>query len=123
MTKVPALVLTLTMPLVYTAIFIAGYVYVFAPWIRSEKFDSKTWKHEERKRYTMVKDVIETKLLIGKTREEVIAFLGEDFENGPCGDCIGYSTYDPDQPGFLDHDVLEIDFHEKRVDTVFTNAW
>jgi len=42
-----------------------------------EKFDSNDWQMEPETRYKMVDDIIEQKLLSGKTKEEVILLLGE----------------------------------------------
>ena len=72
----------------------------------------------------MINDIIDNKLLIGKTKEEVILFLGNGTEEGPCTDCIGYSTNEPDQWFSIDHDVLEINFDGgNRVASVRINAW
>jgi hypothetical protein len=72
----------------------------------------------------MINDLIDNKLLIGKTKEEVISLLGNDTEKGPCNDCIGYSTNEPDQGFSIDHEVLEINFNKQnRVASVRLNAW
>jgi hypothetical protein len=43
----------------------------------AEKFDSKKWKQSpEHLRYVFVKDIIKSKLLINKTKDDVIEMLG-----------------------------------------------
>ncbi len=44
-------------------------------------FDQNQWNSNVEERYKMSKDIIESKILIGKTREEVIQLLGTDFLN------------------------------------------
>ncbi len=41
------------------------------------KFDETTWKVYPSKRYNMRKDIVESELLIGKTKQEVLRLLGE----------------------------------------------
>ena len=122
--KTYAYVCTVLFPIIFTWLFISinsRYIY---PSIRSKKFDSHTWKSEDRHRYLMINDLIDNKLLIGKTKEEVISLLGNDTEKGPCNDCIGYSTNEPDQGFSIDHEVLEINFNKQnRVASVRLNAW
>ncbi len=72
----------------------------------------------------MANDIISTKLLLGKSRQEVIEILGTDTEEGPCGNCLGYSTFEPIEGFCLDHGVLEINFNnESKVDYVRINFW
>ena len=50
--------------------------------------------------------------------------LGPDTEQGPCNNCIGYSTNNPDQGFSIDHEVLEINFdNQNKVTDVRINAW
>lgn len=113
-----AYVCTLLFPFIFTWLFtIVNSTYI-SPWIRSENFDSDKWKQEESFRYRMVKDIIESKLLNGMTKEEVITLLGNDMENGPCDNCIGYSTNEPDGGFSLDHEVLEVHFDRQNMVTL-----
>lgn len=90
----------------------------------SEKFDSNEWKNDAEGRYRMVENLVESKLLIGKYKEEVIELLGPDTEQGPCNNCIGFSTNNPDQGFSIDHEVLEINFdYQNKVTDVRINAW
>lgn len=107
------LVSTILILVIFTFIPIGYYQFeksYLNPTIRSAQFESNIWKTEETKRFTMVNDIFENKLFIGKTKIEIIALLGTDYEIGPCDKCIGYSTYDPDIGFSIDHDVLAVYF-------------
>jgi hypothetical protein len=91
---------------------------------QSKKFDSKTWKKQAELRYQMVSDIIDRQLLIGMPKEKVIQLLGSDKEQGPCTNCIGYSTNKPDQGFSIDHEVLEISFDKQdKVTSVRLDYW
>lgn len=72
-------------------------------------FDKQKWEENQEKRYKMSKNIIKSEMLIGKTKEEVIELLGED-----------YHTYDDDHIAYdlgfvpelfnIDPDVLDIYF-------------
>jgi hypothetical protein len=111
-------------PILLTWLFIIINSEYINPWIRSEKFDSYKWKIDDKQRYRMVNNIIGDHLLIGKPKLEVIELLGKDTEEGPCGDCLGYSTNDPDQSFSIDHEVLEINFDDQnKVVSVRLNDW
>lgn len=42
-----------------------------------ERFDKNEWRSSPKQRYQMVDDIIESQLLIGKTKGEIILLLGE----------------------------------------------
>jgi len=46
-------------------------------YLLEERFDQDLWSTQPSKRHKMVDDVIESQLLIGKTKDEVIFLLGE----------------------------------------------
>jgi len=122
--KTYAYVCTILIPIILTCIFININTQYIAPWVRSEKFDSQKWKTNEQHRYRMINDIINNNLLIGKTKVEVITLLGNTTEEGPCNNCIGYSTNEPNQGFSIDHQVLEINFDSaSRVTAVSINDW
>ena len=57
--------------------FVAFVISMSLIWLFEERFDKNRWKTEPSKRYVMVDDVIESQLLIGKTKDEVILLLGQ----------------------------------------------
>ncbi|MFC0603168.1 hypothetical protein [Winogradskyella pulchriflava] len=46
-------------------------------WLFEERFDKEQWRSNPSLRYKMVDDVIESQLLIGKPKYEVIELLGQ----------------------------------------------
>ncbi len=44
-----------------------------------ERFDENLWRSEPTRRYKLSDDIIESQLLFGKTKVEVIALLGEPY--------------------------------------------
>lgn len=46
-------------------------------WLFEERFDSDNWHNQPTMRYKMVDDIVEQKLLLGKTKEQIIVLLGE----------------------------------------------
>ncbi|WP_299890355.1 hypothetical protein [uncultured Lacinutrix sp.] len=50
-------------------------IYVF-----EEQFDKNTWQTDPLTRYKMVDDIIEKRVFIGKTKQEIISLLGEPYE-------------------------------------------
>lgn len=53
----------------------SSLIYLF-----EERFDKNTWRTEPRTRYKMVDDIIEEKLFVGKTKQEIIALLGKPYD-------------------------------------------
>ena len=88
------------------------------------KFESSKWNTDEHSRHQMVNDIIKNKLLLHKSKVEVLQLLGKPTEVGPCDNCIGYSTNNPNQRFSIDHEVLQINMnHQNQVTKVFINAW
>ena len=79
-----------------------------------EEFSKVKWDNNIEERYVMSKDIIKNKILIGKTKDEVIELLGNEFQKYD-ENHIAYSL--GTVPGFfnLDPDVLDIFFGDARV--------
>jgi hypothetical protein len=96
------------------------YVGIIMIWIFSVSYYPKTdfnkqkWNENKEERYKMSNDIIKSEILIGKTKEEVIELLGDDFysydENHIAYD-LGFV------PGLfnIDPDVLDIYFEKSKV--------
>jgi len=56
--------------------FAAALLASFLIWTFEERFDENTWRNNITKRYTMTDDIIDSELLIGKSKDEVIELLG-----------------------------------------------
>ncbi|MCL2346660.1 MAG: hypothetical protein FWC50_00215 [Planctomycetaceae bacterium] len=82
----------------------------------TEPFDQQKWETNIEKRYTMSEDVIKSKMLIGKTKEEVVKLLGKECTN--CDDEGEHISYHLGLvPGIanIDPDILEIYFENGKV--------
>ena len=62
--------------LVFFIAFVTGTTLIYQ---FEERFDENLWSTERNRRYKLADDIIESQLLIGKTKEEVIALLGENY--------------------------------------------
>jgi len=99
-------------PMIYIVFIISYFSYL--EYYPKSDFDSSAWETNEEERFKMSKDIIESDMLIGKTKAEVIEILGSDF-----------STYDDNHiayylgfvPGMfnIDPDVLDIHFANSKV--------
>ena len=47
-------------------------------WLFEERFSKENWKTYSYKRYKMADEIIENKLIIGKTKQEIILLLGDN---------------------------------------------
>ena len=56
--------------------FVAFILSTSLIWLFEERFDKEQWKSQPTMRYKMVDDIIESQLLIGKTKKEVTVLLG-----------------------------------------------
>jgi hypothetical protein len=103
----------LATPLVYAAL-VACWVAI-ASYYPKQEFDRTKWLADKEKRYEMSKDIIDTKLLIGKSKSEVKQLLGEEGSNSNANDDWSYYLgYVPAIFG-IDYDVLDIYFEDGKV--------
>ncbi|MGS2725444.1 hypothetical protein ACU8DI_02465 [Psychroserpens sp. BH13MA-6] len=56
--------------------FAAVVIGSFLTWAFEERFDPELWRSNPTLRYKMADDIIENRLLIGKTKEEIKRLLG-----------------------------------------------
>ncbi|MFD2543246.1 hypothetical protein ACFSSB_13010 [Lacinutrix gracilariae] len=57
--------------------FLAFVLSTSLTWLFEERFNAEQWHSQPLTRYKMVEDIIESNILIGKTKQEVILLLGE----------------------------------------------
>lgn len=50
-------------------------------WLFEEQFTKENWKTYSYKRYKMTDEIIENKLIIGKTKQEIIFLLGNNMRS------------------------------------------
>ncbi|MCA8831150.1 hypothetical protein [Hymenobacter pini] len=100
----------------YLCLFSSVYYYKYG-------FDSRGWLKNPEKRYEMTTDMIESKMLIGKTKEEVSELLGDErrLEWTKDGlDCWQYYIGDkPTLGADLDPDAIDVYFKNGKVVQVY----
>ena len=77
-TAVSSIILT---PIVYSLSVAIFFSFIFYEYHPESKFNSIEWIENKNDRHHMEKDLIESKLLIGKTKNEVIEILGIPYNN------------------------------------------
>lgn len=71
---IPAIILS---PVLYVGIIL---IWMFSiSYYPKIDFNKQQWHQNKEERYKMSEDIINTDMLIGKTKEEVISILGDDF--------------------------------------------
>ncbi len=101
---IPSLVLS---PLVYLGgIFLLIFSISYYP---TYDFDQIEWNSNIEERYKMSEDIIESKILIGKTKNEIIEILGENYSSNTHNSLIYELGF---VPGLfnIDPDYLRINF-------------
>lgn len=83
---IPKTILTTSISVVLTPIFYSIFVTIFLSFMFYEyhpelKFNSTEWSKNIKDRHHMRKDLIESNLLIGKTKNEIIVILGKPINN------------------------------------------
>ena len=114
--KMTSVILTLVMPFIYTSIFVFVCYTIISPIVRSQKFDKSKWVKNVDSRYKMINNLIDSNLLIDKTKHEVIEILGNDFTENCWGESsMCYVAYDPDNYAPLDHYEFIVFFSENGI--------
>jgi hypothetical protein len=100
-------------PVIYISIVM---LYVFSvSYYPTHDFDKRRWLTDEDNRYELSDDLIKSKMLIGKTKNEVRLLLGNETENQDSVNTwyygLGY------RPGLfnIDPSYLEIEFQNNKV--------
>jgi len=107
----------LTTPLVYAGLVII--MVMSLSYYPSRDFDRERWFADEEKRYELSEDIIESEMLIGKTKAEVRQILGTGAESNT-DDNDNWWYYLGFKPGMfnIDPDVLDIYFENGKVSKV-----
>ncbi|MFA8450394.1 MAG: hypothetical protein ACEPOW_06850 [Bacteroidales bacterium] len=80
-------------------------------------FDKSKWVQNVEERYKMSENLIDSKMLEGKTKMEVVELLGEDFLGG--NQRMAYYLGNPPKPISTKIELLEINMKNGRVKKVF----
>jgi hypothetical protein len=83
----------------------------------TNEFDKEKWFSNKETRYELSEDIIESKMLIGKTKSEVRQILGDEDNTDKSNNWSYYLGF---RPGLLniDPDILYIEFKDGKVITV-----
>ena len=115
-TKIGIWLLTIiTAPMIYVCIMIIALLVM--DYYPNRDFVKQQWLTNKDKRYEYSKDIIQSKILIGKTKKEVKQILGDDSNSGTSDDWYYDLGYRPELAN-IDPDNLEITFKNGRVNDV-----
>lgn len=101
-------------PAIYTLIVLAVLFYInSAP---ERVFDREWWLNNGNRRYEMAGDIINSGMLLGKDKQEVIRLLGDDYiNNEEEKSVIGYDLGFSSQSMNLPDKILSIEFEDGKV--------
>ncbi len=102
-------------PAIYTLIILAVLFYInSAP---DRIFDRDWWLNNSNKRYEMAGDIINSGMLLGKTKQEVVSLLGSDYVDSGNNDVssIGYDLGFSSEAMNLPDKMLNIEFDGDKV--------
>lgn len=107
--SIPTVILS---PLLYVGIILIWIISI--SYYPMADFNKQAWNENREERYKMSNDIIKSEMLIGKTKEEVIMLLGDDYysyDESHIAYDIGFV------PGLfkIDPDVLDIYFEKGKV--------
>ncbi|HIU55913.1 MAG TPA: hypothetical protein IAB03_08935 [Candidatus Gallibacteroides avistercoris] len=107
-------------PIIYTVIIWIVLFYVnFLP---ERSFNQEWWLNNSNKRYEMADDIINSGMLLGKSKQEVIQLLGEDYVNNENEEqAIGYDLGLSSESPYLPDKILNIEFEGDKV--VNVSVW
>ncbi|OCX51155.1 hypothetical protein BEL04_20825 [Mucilaginibacter sp. PPCGB 2223] len=103
-------------PIIYCSIVL---FFVFCvEYYPNNDFDKDKWKADKEKRYELTKDLIGSKLLIGMTKDQVRATLGDEENINDNNDWYYEIGYKPELFN-IDPNSIHITFEKNRVVEVF----
>jgi hypothetical protein len=109
------IILTWITTIIITPIIYVGIVFLVFSIIESypkNDFDRKQWLSDKDERYELTDDIINRRLLIGKSKDQVLEILGD--ENNSNTDNWGYYIGFKPEIGNIDPNSLHIDFKNNR---------
>jgi len=99
-------------PIIYFGIILLWLLSI--SYYPSHDFDKEKWSKDKETRYELSNNLIESKMLIGKTKSEVRQLLGDEGNNNESNHWNYYLGFRPGFPN-MDPDVLDIEFKEGKV--------
>lgn len=106
------IVTIITTPFVYAGMIVL--ILLAMSYYPTHRFNKAEWLENPKKRYQLSDDIINSNVLIGKTKAEVKQMLGDEGNPDESDHWTYYLGY---KPGFIsiDPDVLDIDFKDGKV--------
>lgn len=101
-----------TTPLIYVCLII---LWLFSlTYYPNHDFNKEKWFADQEKRYELSEDIMDSEMLIGKTKTQVRQLLGDE---GNMDEANNWSYYLGFRPSFftMDPDVLDIEFKDGKV--------
>lgn len=98
-------------------VVVASAFFAMATYYPDDDFDRLRWLAEKEKRFELSEDLIESRMLIGKTKAEVKQLLGDEGNEEQSNYWQYYLGYRPTIMG-IDPDVLDIYFEDGKVTRV-----
>jgi hypothetical protein len=99
-------------PIIYVGLALLLFFYM--TYFPESDFNKEKWFADKEKRYELSDDLIESKILIGKTKEEVRQLLGDELNTDNSNHWNYYLGFRPSLLG-IDPDVLDIQFKDGKV--------
>ncbi len=108
-------------PVIYTLVVLAVLFYVNSAPERA--FDREWWLNNSNRRFEMAGDIIGSRMLLGKTKQEVVRLLGNDYQNSneEGSTSIGYNLGFSSDALNLPDKKLNIEFDGDKV--VNVSVW
>jgi hypothetical protein len=100
-------------PLIYTTLIVL--IFSIMNYYLNQDFDQKQWLTDKDERYQLSKDIIESKMLIGKTKPQIKKLLGDEGNKDENDDWFYDLGF---KPGTIDPDSMEIVFKNGKVASV-----
>ncbi len=108
----------ITTPIFY-AVIVLTFFYI-SEYYPNKHFDQKQWFANKDERYEYSENIIESKILAGKTKAQVRQILGDEGNNDKDNDWYYDLGYRPEFAN-IDPDNLEITFKNGKVTAVIQN--
>jgi hypothetical protein len=115
--KTKRLIIIWVTTIITTPILYAGLILIWILMLEyypDRVFDKTKWLNDPDKRYELSKSIIERKILIGKSKSDVKAILGDGANTNNDNQWYYNLGYRPQLAG-IDPDNLEIDFENGKV--------
>lgn len=106
------IITVITIPIIYVVIIFSLLTGIY--YYPDRDFDKEQWFNNKEKRYELSHDIIESRMLIGKTKNEVQQILGNEYSSDGEDHWMYELGFRP-QLSAIDPDVLDVIFINGKV--------